>query len=230
MLAIMDMMANSSFSTVTDGTYRWGCNFLSLMLFAGAVLCAYFVVLLAEDKKLSELVHEVEPVALTVGALVSLWVAYYAFWRIGSPTSLTIARVDETWSFILQRRSLDPVIKPLKELEAFVETFGNCSRVSLGEWGKRAGHTTSRGGTVHLFFAKTPESRAMSMCCSLQEPYPFFKRLRDICNATSHDLSGIAAEYIAEWGTSGSPRGSSRAQSEVAMANSPRIANARCDA
>merc|ERR1740138_1844966 len=101
MLAIMDMMANSSFLTVTDCTYRWGCNLASLMFFAGAVLCAYFAALLAEDKKLAELVREVEPVALFVGALVLLSIAYCLFWRIGSPMSLTIARVDETWSFIL---------------------------------------------------------------------------------------------------------------------------------
>jgi len=126
--------------------------------------------------------------------------------RAGAPTTIDIARVNGAWSLVLQRRALGNVVRRLDDLEGFVETFAYCFRLSTPCAIKRVGHTTSKAGTVRLFFTESSAGPALAMSGSLQEPHAFFVKLRDVMLATSHNLTSITMEYVADWGRSDTPR------------------------
>jgi len=197
MMAMLEMLADCNFLIQSDAFITCGTKFLSVMFLAGATVFAYLALQADRAYKLRD---NAEPIVYVAGTLIMTMIALCTFLRVRSPTSLNIARVNGDWCFILHRMAMKPVVRPLRTLEAFVETFGFGSRAQLGFWGKMFGHATSRKGSLHLFFPESANStKAMAICCSLEDPHSFFIRLRDLMIATSHHLSSITADYVGDW-------------------------------
>lgn len=143
--------------------------------------------------------------ALCGVAVLLLIIAQSLLLRLYAPAIVQILRLNGTWCVLLQRRALKPIVRPIEDLSAFVETFGLCS----GEiknwcrhyrfWGKRVGRGTSSQGVVHLFFEPSRNGPALMLSASLQDPLPFFMKLHDVMIATSHQLRDIVADYVADW-------------------------------
>lgn len=197
MMAMLEMLADCNFLVQSDAFITCGTKFISVMFLAGATVFAYRALQAERAYKLRD---NLEPLGYVAGTLIMTLIALCSFLRVRSPTSLNIARVNGDWCFILHRMAMKPVVRPLRTLEAFVETFGFGSRAQLGFWGKMFGHATSFKGSLHLFFPESANStKAMAICCSLEDPHSFFTRLRDLMIATSHHLSSITADYVADW-------------------------------
>lgn len=135
--------------------------------------------------------------ALFACGLLLLLLSLALLLRFHAPKSMHILRVEGAWCVSLQRRGASPKIRPLEDLEAFVESFGYLSRCRLCERG--AGFTTCSAGTVHLFFGESSAGPHFSMAASLHNPLAFFTKLRDVLIVTSHPLAVIAEEYVADW-------------------------------
>lgn len=198
---VMDILPNDSFSIVSDATSSFGSRFLALIFLCGAAGC--FVVASLGNQKGS---GATTFFCMCLGALVLVIFSLMFGLRVGAPTAIDIARVNGAWSLVLQRRALGNVVRCLDDLEGFVETFAYCFRLSTPCSIKRVGHTTSKAGTVRFFFAESSAGPALAMSGSLQEPLAFFVKLRDVMLATSHNLTGITMEYVADWGRSDTTR------------------------
>jgi len=144
---------------------------------------------------------KIEHFAFCSGALLLFLLAPALFLRIGTPTALYISRIQGEWSLSLHRRGRMPVVRRLDDLEAYLETFdrSKCFNFRLPWRVKRVGFSTSKSGTVRLFFVQSFVGPALAMSCSLQEPRAFFTKLRDVMSATKHGLAATTAEYVADW-------------------------------
>lgn len=143
---------------------------------------------------------EMSIVHFTFGAIAAL--ASFTFClRVRAPVSLDIYKVDTEWFIALERSCLKPTVRRLWDLEAFQESFGfdSSSVKHSGFRGRHAGFTTSKTATLHLFFAASGACPALRMAISLEDPFAFFTKLRDVMTATEHGLMRIARDYVADW-------------------------------
>lgn len=194
-----EVLHDDCFSVASDAFSTIASRFLGVLILVGAV---FLLVLEAGSSAGAGGGAKMGARFASCGAAVVLMlVALALLLRLRAPTTIQLSRVNGAWSLSLQRRSLPPLVRPLADLEAFVETFGYCSRLRVRFWGRRAGHTTSRQGAVHLFFTESSAGAPLAMSASLQEPLAFFTKLRDVLAATSHELSPIVANYVADWAT-----------------------------
>jgi hypothetical protein len=154
----------------------------------------------------------VHQIVLCMIAIILTVLALRFLIRYRAPVCLELARCNHgIWTLSLHRRWRPPLRRPVRDLEAFVETFGYGTRlIALRAWspsdwlraclfGSRVGYTTSKAGTLHLFFSQSKSGPALAMTASLQEPLLFFMKLRDVMISTQHPLAGVTADYVGHW-------------------------------
>lgn len=211
------------FPTQSDPVLTRGTKALSFAFLVGATVCTYFA--LQANNRSDDAGASV--VLFSAVALVLVLISLWFFLRIRTPTSLIVGQVNGAWCFILQRVALAPVVKPLRELEAFIETFGFFSQVGPGFVGKQFGHSTSSKGAVNLFFCNPQTKQATTLCCSLEDPLAFFLCLRDLTTETSHHLGDTTTDYVFQWDLESNQQSSARGTApgtgrDVELAVSPR--------
>lgn len=191
-------LPDNSLLVASDASFTWGTKLIGFLFLVAAVLCLY----LAAEQLSGSVGGQIAcyAIAILLGAI-----ALVISLQLHSPTSLHLCQINGVWSVMLKRKTGAPVVRPLDDVLAYVETFGYCSRIRMRFWGKRVGYTTSAAGTVYLFFGESDSGPEIAMCASLQEPFAFFCGLRDVMNATSHLLAQIVTDYILDWEESEHP-------------------------
>jgi hypothetical protein len=195
-----EALCDNSFSIATDLLAKWAIR-LSGVLFLGLAVLCLFSALSQFQSSGSKFVA----LGMCIVAVLLVIIGLVLIIRRGAPSSIMICRANGDWAISIHRHGASPKVRSMTDLEAYLETFGYCDSVVLQKIGtcrfirRRFGYTTARKGTLHLFFSESVNGPACVMTVSLEEPFVFFCKLRDVMEAIDHALAAITVDYVADW-------------------------------